>query len=218
MSSYETDEQQLEALKKWWKENATSLMLGLSVGVIGLGGWNYYSKTQHQHSVEASDIYINTMKSIEADDAPNVDGKVNKLIEAYSDTPYAAMALLVNAKSKFEKGDIDAAIADLRQIDDKNANAEIFHTARLRLARLLLSQQHYAEVEAVLMVDYPVAFAALYEELKGDLFVAMGKPQQARIAYDKAIKQAGTESRLLQIKRKELGEYDLSSEELDSAA
>lgn len=218
MSDYETDEQQIEALKKWWNENATSLLLGLSAGAIILGGWSYYSKTQHQHRIEASDIYIVAMSNIESGKKSNIDDGVTKLVEAYSDTPYAAMALLANAKLKFQKGDIDAAIQELKLVNESNAGAEIFHTARLRLARLLIEKQKFGEAESVLLSGYPDAFAGLYEELKGDLFVATGKIQQARVAYDKAIKHAGTESRLLQIKRRELGDMSSVSEGIDSAA
>ena len=65
---------------------------------------------------------------------------------------------------------------------------------------------------------YPPAFAALYEELKGDLFVARGDIEQARMAYDRAIQQAGAESRLLQIKRRELGDNGIKPGETEPSA
>ena len=70
MNEYETEEQQLEALKKWWKENATSLILGLAIGVSGLFGWRYYLDQNHMHAVMASDMYMQLVQSASTKTVP----------------------------------------------------------------------------------------------------------------------------------------------------
>ena len=34
MELYETEEQQVEALQKWWKENGTASLTGIGIGIV----------------------------------------------------------------------------------------------------------------------------------------------------------------------------------------
>jgi len=210
MPEFETEEQQIEALKKWWKENATSLILGVSIGLASLGGWKYYVDTKTEHRIEASDIYISLEKQLQAN---NVNDEIIKtadqLSAEYADTPYAALSSLAMASYQFNKGNIDKAITRLQWVDKNAQEEEIKHTARLRLAGIYISQKKYDEAQALLSLDHPASFNARYEELKGDAFVAKGEIEQARVAYDKAIEQSTTSSRWLNLKRQDLGSSEL---------
>ncbi|MGU3844696.1 YfgM family protein, partial [Vibrio diabolicus] len=42
MELYDTEEQQVEAIKDWWKENGKAVIIGAVVGLGGLFGWRYY--------------------------------------------------------------------------------------------------------------------------------------------------------------------------------
>ena len=210
MQDFETEEQQLEALKKWWKENATSLILGLGIGVLSLGGWTYYVESKHEHSVQASDIYISITSQVLAN---NVDDenmkKADQLVAEYADTPYASLSSLSLATYEFNKGNIDDAISRLQWVSGHAQDEGVKHIAQLRLASILLSQKKYDEVEAWLSSEHPASFNSRYEELKGDMFVGKGEIEQARIAYDKAIEQSGSSSRWLKLKRQDLGSSEL---------
>jgi predicted negative regulator of RcsB-dependent stress response len=207
MNEYETEEQQIEALKKWWKENSTSLIVGLFVGVSVLFGWRYYMQQKNVHEVQASDMYMVVMKSVAL---KTIDDKTmdmnNQLINDYADTPYAALSSLAFAKYEYEKGDIEAAVAQL-ELAKKHANNNVTtQLANLRLASLLIEQKKYEEASALLKMAHEEAYDPQYEELKGDLFMAKGDFAQARIAYDKAIDQLGQEaSKWLKLKRQNLG-------------
>ncbi len=210
MPEYETEEQQIEALKGWWKENATSLILGVSIGGLSLGGWSYYSETKAEHRIKASNIYISLEKQVQANNVTDeVVKKVDQLAAEFADTPYAALSSLVMASHQFNKGNMDKAIARLQWVDKNAQEEEIKHIARLRLSGLYINQKKYDEAQALLSLDHPVAFNARYEELKGDAFVARGEIEQARIAYDKAIEQSTTSSRWLKLKRQDLGSSEL---------
>ena len=210
MQDFETEEQQIEALKKWWKENATSLILGVSIGAMSLGGWSYYVESKNDHRNEASDIYISLAKQVQAN---NIDDasikKADQLTTEYADTPYAALSSLTMATYEFNKGNADEAITRLQWIDKNAREEEIKHIARLRLAGIFISQKKYDDAQAWLTLEHPAAFNARYEELKGDVFVARGEIEQARIAYDKAIEQSTTASRWLKLKRQDLGSSEL---------
>lgn len=213
MHEFETEEQQLEALKKWWKENSTSLLLGLSIGLISLGGWNYYVNNQQGHREQASDLFMYVMRQAEVDkiDDTGMD-KANQLIADYADTPYASLSSLALAAYEYEKGNAEAALSHLQWVNAHAVEEETRHIARLRLAKILLSQKKYDEVEAWLISEHPPGFVSRYEELKGDLYVAKGQLEQARVAYDKAIKQSSAASRWLQLKRQDLGPSELEAQ------
>ena len=219
MQDYETEEQQIEALKRWWKQNASSLLIGLAIGGFSLGGWNFYQQTQHQHSIEASDMYVSVIAQVEAGAGGTLDSTtVDKLVAGYSDTPYAALSVLILAKNEIGLGNVEKAIVRLQWVIANAVEEEVGFIAQLRLARLMIAQKMYDEAGDLLSSKHSAAFDAMYEELKGDLFVATGKLEQARIAYDKAIVSSGSASRWLQLKRQDLGTSKLKQAELTEPA
>jgi len=207
MTEYETEEQQVEALKKWWKENGTSLIVGLFVGVSALFGWRYYVEQNNVHAIQASDLY---MQVIQSTMLQNVDDKTidvnNKLINEYSDTPYAALSSLALAKVEYEKDNIEAAVAQL-ELAVKHASDDLIkQISNLRLVRLYIEQKKYSEAQTLLNMPHDAAYDAQFEELKGDLYNAKGDVEQARLAYDKAIDLQGmAASKWLKLKRQNLG-------------
>lgn len=208
MNEYETEEQQIEALKKWWKENSSSLIFGLLVGVTALFGWRYYLDQNHIHAVQASDLYVLVLQSTASG---TVDDKTidlhNQLLNNYTDTPYAALSSLVLAKTEYEKGNTDAALTQLELAVKYAADEETKQIANLRLARVYIEQKNYEQASAALNTPHEAAFEAQYEELKGDLFVAKGETAQARMAYDRALELQGfSASKWLKLKRQNLGD------------
>ena len=217
MQDFETEEQQVEALKRWWKQNASSLFIGLAIGGFSLGGWNFYQQSQHQHSFEASDMYVSVIAQAEAGSSFD-STTVDKLVAGYADTPYAALSALIVAKNEIGSGNIEKAVSRLQWAMANAVEEEVGFVAQLRLARLMIAQKRYEEASDLLSSKHAVAFDAMYEELKGDLFVAKGELEQARIAYDKAIASSGNASRWLQLKRQDLGSSKLNQPELTEPA
>jgi len=207
MNEYETEEQQVEALKKWWKENGTSLIIGLFVGVTGLFGWRYYVEQNNAHAVQASDLYMLVLQNTASN---TIDEKTidihNQLINAYSDTPYAALASLALAKTEYEKGNADGAATQL-ELALKHANDDLIkELASLRLVRVYIEQEKFDDAMALLNKKHAAAYDAQYEELKGDVYLARGEVTQARMAYDNAINLQGiAASKWLKLKRQNLG-------------
>ncbi|PCI07567.1 MAG: hypothetical protein COB77_04345 [Gammaproteobacteria bacterium] len=207
MNEYETEEQQVAALKKWWKENSSTLIIGLLIGVSALYGWRYYAEQNNVHAVQASDLYMQIAQSVTLQ---TIDDKTldinNKLINDYSDTPYAALSSLALAKYEYEKNNIENAAAQL-ELAIKHANEDtVKQIARLRLIRIYIEQKKYTEAETILNSEHDSAYDAQFAELKGDVYSAQGNLAQARVAYDEAIKLQGfSASKWLKLKRQNLG-------------
>lgn len=213
MEEFESEDQQIAAIKKWWKENGASLLLGLGIGVGALLGWREYLAYQTNHSAEASDLYqaVQTQVSNNRLDDAHIS-KADLIRNDFSDTPYAALVSMSQAKYEYEHGEIESALMHLRWASDNSTETDVQHVAKLRLARILIAQKKYDEAETILLASHPAGFTAGYEELKGDLYLAKGEIAQARVAYDKAINAAGGgASRWLRLKRQDLGSSDLDN-------
>ena len=212
MNEYETEEQQVAALKKWWKESGTSIMVGLFIGITALFGWRYYAEQSNTQAVQASDLYVQILQSVAMSMNTNkpVDEKAidlsNQLINNYPDSPYIALSSLMLAKAEYENENIDVATAQL-QLAVKHSTDEVMkQISNLRLSRLYIEQKKYDDAATILNASHDDVFDAQYEELKGDLYLAKGDSAQARMAYDKALKlQGATASQLLKLKRQNLG-------------
>ena len=206
---YETEEQQLDAIKKWWKENRNSVLSSVVIGATLVGGWRYYEGAQKTQAEYASQAYESVLQLLVMQkDTKSAQDKVNELHTSYAETPYASLSALALAKKQVREGDLEGAISQLKWVMNNSVQTELEHLARLRLVRVLLSSDQPDNALATINVDYPASFATLYEELKGDILVSKGDVDQARIAYDKAIlSSAGQPGKWLKLKRYDLGVF-----------
>jgi len=185
-----SEKEQLDALRKWWKENGSSIITGLLLGAaILLGGkaWFSYQETQ---ALSASNIYAQMMMAANSGDAGAVRKQASELITNYTGSTYAPLASLLLAKLAVQENEFAAAQAQLQWALDHAASTEIKHTARMRLVRMMIEQQQY-ELAAQLLgtVTDAGAYHYLYTELEGDLAMAQNEPAQAASAYKKALDQ-----------------------------
>ena len=206
---YATEEQQVEAIKNWWKENAKSVIGGILIGLAVLFGGRAWLQQQGQHVANASMVFETMMQDMAQDKAKQAAESGAQLLGQYSDTPYAPMAALTMAKIKADEGDLATAKLHLRYAQDNAKKDEIKHVARLRLARVLLAEGNKDEALKELDSAEPGSFAVSYEELKGDIYVAKGEVDNARNAYTLALAAMPASDRgrkFLQMKLDDLGE------------
>ena len=185
-----SEKEQIEALKKWWKDNGSSIRTGRLLGVsILLGGkaWFSYQETQ---ALSASNIYAQMMAASDRNEAEMVRQRASELITNYTGSPYAPLASLLLAKLAVQDNELAAAQAQLQWAVDHAASAEVKHTARMRLVRVMTDQQQYEAADQLLSgVMDPGAYRYLYTELEGDLAMAQNKLEQAARSYTEALDQ-----------------------------
>ncbi len=201
MAIYETEEEQLEALKRWWKENGTSTIVGLAIGIAVIVGWNYWREYKLNQTNQASALYDQLLKAEETDQKESVDKLAKKLQEQFSGSDYAAYGSLFQAKVKVEQGDIASAKEILKKIAD-GRDKELANVAKIRWVKLMLASGEYEQgLKIISSVDQSSAakFSDNYDELTGDLYVALDRLDEARTSYQKALK-SGNQSPLLQLK------------------
>lgn len=182
METYNTEEEQVEAIKEWWKENAVSLITGTVLAIAIIAGYRYWVENNKNQSQQASVIYSQILSS-EKDKVKNAE----ILKSDYSGTPYAALAALLIAKDNVNSSDIETAILQLNWVVDNGGDDAIQHVAKRRLARLYLLQNNIEAAEKLVKSVKAEGFIAGYSEIRGDINLAKKLPVQAKENYRLAL-------------------------------
>ena len=202
----ETEEEQIETLKKWWAENGRAIILGVLIGGGAIFGWRWWESYQLQQAQTASIDYQDVLSEFNNGNAKRVGAGVQSLRNDYASTPYAALASLLVAKLAVDGNDLDGAVEALRWAMQNSPEQDVRNIATLRLSRVLSAQENYDEAFNLLNREFPMTYTALVEEVKGDIWVAQGNPALARAAYARAqaANQTQGNSSLLQMKLDDL--------------
>jgi predicted negative regulator of RcsB-dependent stress response len=188
---YDTEEEQLEQLKKWWEANQTSLIAGVVTAIVLVSGWNLWQNHQLEKRAQASQMYQQLLDSAAKDNSESAEKLAERLPIEFPGTAYAHYAGLQLAKSKVQKGDLEGAKAILEKSIKEADSDELRHVARLRLIQLMLATGQYEQgLQLIAAVDPAKSegFSASYDELQGDLYVALDRLDEARSAYQSAIR------------------------------
>lgn len=203
----ETDDEQVEKLKAWWKENGRAVIAGIVIGVGGLFGYRGWVDWQETTALKASSHFSQMVRAIESKDGDSLTREANILIADYASSDYAVIARFALTKNYVETGVYDQAIIQLEQIIGSVGDAPLGMLARKRLASVHIQRAAFDAALKVLDVEFSAEFAAAVEELKGDAFAKLGKIDEAANAYRKAQRSlpGPADTQFLQQKLDDLG-------------
>jgi len=203
---YETEEEQLEQLKKWWENNQSSVIYGVIGALVISAGVNMWQKHKADSRNQASQLYTELLTSEAEEKNDSVEKLAEKLQAEHGSSTYAQYAELILVKQKVQSGDLEGAKTLLQNEIKKNNSPEFKHIFRLRLIQLMLATKQYEQgLQQIAEVD-PAAregFASNYDELQGDLYLALDRVDEARNAYQSAMR-SGHASPMLQFKLDDL--------------
>lgn len=192
----ESDEEQLEVLKKWWDENGTSLIVTLVLVVGGSLGYRAWENNVRETGEAASGLYENLLSAVN-NIGPQAENDAlrqtavtlaEQLKSEHAGTTYAVFGALHLARLAVESGDLDEAEAQLRWAQDQSLDNQLATLVRTRLARVLLEKQDAtAALAQVIRHEPPLGQVASFEEVKGDIMMVLGNREEARAAYQKAL-------------------------------
>ncbi len=199
--------EQSEQARKWLQQNGSSIVVGVLLGLAVLLGWQRWQQSSVNHRAEAMVKFEDLQAAVDKKDDELAGKLVEDLRKNFGDTPHAALASLEHAESLVKAGKLEEAEAMVRFAVDKGVPESVQSVARLRLARLMLARgQAQAAIDVLKDVKLE-GFEAQTEGLRGDALMALGKPDDARKAYDLALAAtdvASSSRRMLEIKRDDL--------------
>lgn len=187
MDPHLAEDEDLQKIKEWWKNNGSSIVIGVVVGlgaIVGINGWSMYS----DHRAEtASALYFELREQFQAGDVEAAGELARELREDFSGTPYAVNGALLAARLLAENDNADGAADMLAWAMENSEDANLAHAARLRLAYIVLEQGDTARAVELASVTDAGSYASHFAELRADALRQAGDAAGAREAYDEAI-------------------------------
>ncbi|MCK6265391.1 YfgM family protein [Vibrio sp. ZSDE26] len=202
MEVYDSEEQQVEAIKEWWKENGKAVILGAVVGLGGLFGWRYYQDSALEAKELASESYTQAMTAL-LNQQPGSEDQVQSFIDANAKSEYSVLAALQLAKVQVEASQLDEALAQLEWAKANSKDEALKAVISYRIARIQAEQENYADALAELTNITDANWSGRIAELRGDIELRQGNEDAAYAAYSEA-QQAMDASQTLQLKLDDL--------------
>lgn len=202
--TYETDDEKVEAIKKWWKDNGPSVIAGVVLGLVAIYGWRYWVDYRNDVAGKASTAFEQLAMAAAAGDAAaksdSVAEQAKALKDDYGSTPYPALGALIAAKTLYEAGKTAEAKAELQSVIAAAPDPAFERIAALRLARIQVAEGDLDGATATLAAhDSGPAFAGEFAAVRGDIALARGDTAAARKAYEQALAQGASLSQLIRL-------------------
>ena len=188
----DSEEEQVDKLKKWWDSNGKQIIAGAVLGLAGIFGWNYYVDYQDSQALNARALYLSY-----ASDSANI-GAYDKLIKDHSSSSYADQGTLIMAKYLFDAGNYSLALDAIEPLLSRE-DSVIASTAALRTASLYLELGQHQEALDVLNLENANGFSGFFYNLAGDIYLDLGNSEEARNNYALAIENVTENSSLSQL-------------------
>lgn len=194
MDEFATEEQQVEAIKRFWRENGLAIAVGVVLGIGGLYGWRYYNDTQIAEKEAASTAYETVVATLSAENTAQAEAFVDNNQDGYS-----VLTALQLAKFAVDKNDLESAEKHLRHVATHASDASFKSIANIRIARIQTAKGEHDAALATLALVTLESFVAQVEDIKGDIYTSLGQFEQAKTAYTESL-QADGDNRLVQMK------------------
>lgn len=187
IEGYETEEQQVEAIKKWWKANGNTLIIAAVVGLAGLWGWRFYNESVISKQEAVSQAYSDMLVKFEAQD----EGQRLEIVRTFAadntDNSYGVLASLLFAKEAIAEKNYELAKTQLMQLQSQNRYQPLAALINLRLARVQSELGEYdAALTTLALIDEKQFLAKAYQ-VKGSIYLKQGEVEKARSAFQDAI-------------------------------
>lgn len=183
------DYEQEQMVKEWLNNNWLTIIAGIAIGIGGLWGYGKYQDSQVVKSTEAAVEYMQLADSLEVSEPGELDNLINDYETNFGANVYLVEARVKAAKKLIEAEDVSGAKAQYEALIAAKPDKPIAEMARLRLARLLVSEGDLAAAKTELGLVQSQAYQTIVEEVLGDIYAAEGNTDKARDAYQLALNE-----------------------------
>jgi len=181
------DDERLEQIKDWWQQYRWTVIGGVAIGILSVGGWTGWNAYTEVKQEAASVLFQELSVAVVQTDVTTAQRALQDLLADHSGSVYAQRARLLLARAAYDAGEINDAHTLLEEAVASSSDDATRHAARIRLAQLKLADEQYAEVLDLLDVTSVDSFATYYHELKGDAYRALNRNSEAQEAYQASI-------------------------------
>ncbi len=196
MAEHLSDEEQLENLKKWWREYGIITLSIISISVGGYFGLIFYKENQREQSVVASSKYQDMLNISLVSPGKKIGATQQKLIEKITaelklsseSSQYSVYSALMMAKLYVEKNDLDKAAKELGWALSRSEE-ELAPIIKLRLARVEASRGNIDLALSMIKDETSKSMTSAYSEAQGDFHMLTEDEVSAYDYYTLALSQ-----------------------------
>ena len=184
------EQEQVDELKALWKKYGSYITRGVIAFFVLYGlfqGWGYY---QTKQSLGASELY-QSIVVLDEKNTKDILEKSQKLMDDYSGTPYAGRAAILFAKASYLDGNKDKAKEKLDWATSHAKESATESIALIQFGQILVEEKKYEDALKKVNDVENEGYLGLSNDLKGDILNAMGKKEEAKKAYQEALKRFG---------------------------
>lgn len=186
LDGYISEKEQIESIRKWWRENGTFLLIAICVGLSIGFGWHYFHRYEARRLEQASMIYQSVLQADAQNKISTAQGGAVILMKDFSGSPYASLGALLFAKESVVQNNFSIALEKLQWVIDHGNVNSLRQIARIYAARILLSQGKTADALTQLSVMNDQQFLPVVNWVKGDIYTKTGDVKKAKIYYQNA--------------------------------
>ena len=192
MDDYLSEKEQWEWVKTQVRENAPAVIIAIALAVVAVFGWRWWQAHLDQGRLAAGAKYMQMVQALEGGDRTQALVALGELEREHAGSPYTDQGKLLAARMYVDEGTLDKAAEELSNVAATSKDHDLALIARLRLARVQISQRKPDTALATLAQTNAGSFAPLYHEVRGDAYYAKGDKASALAEYRSA--QKGGES------------------------
>ncbi len=205
MSTYQTEEEQVEALKKWWKENGKSVIGGVVLGLAVIGGGKGWMEYKRVNAENASLGFEHFLQAAQEEDLQTALKRGESVKKEYGSSTYAALTALEMAHLQYQAGDKEKAKTNLQWVVDHAEPDALDRLTRIRMARLFLDLNALDEAAKLVSKVEAGAYQGEMMAIKAEVALARGKKDAARAAFKTALEKGVSNPALVRMQLAELG-------------
>ncbi len=191
MDEYLSDQEQLDQVKAWLRENIPWIVIGVAAGALAVGGYRWWQARRDATDLAAAQRYQQVLNSFDGSNNTRGLEAVDQLVKDQPGSAYADQAELAAARVLLETGQLDRAAAYLTAVMEHSKDPELATAARERLARVQIAQGKPDAALATLGSTDQGSFQARFAEIRGDAYYAKNDRVDALREYRAARAAAG---------------------------
>ena len=192
MEVYSTENEQVDALRRFLIENGKALAIGVVIGIGALLGWRYWQNHQQAEMTGASQSYQQASEALTGGKADGV-ALAEKFIEKNANN-YGVLAALQLAQHEVDQKDFAKAEQQLAWAQGQTKDENLKSLIDLRLARVQLQENKLDDALKTLDLIKATGWVAMAQDIRGDVLVKKGDVKGAREAYSKGLASDASQS------------------------
>lgn len=185
MEVYTTENEQVDAVRRFFAENGKALAIGVVLGIAALGGWRYWQSHESTAMADSSVAFQQANQAMTDKNAQGVED-LEKFAQSNKNN-YGVFASLQLADHFVEAKDFANAEKQLVAAQSQAKEENLLSLVSLRLARVQSQQKKFDDALKTLDGVKGEGWIALQQDVRGDVLLAKGDAKGAREAFSKGL-------------------------------